>query len=165
MVLEKFQEKFSDEILERREEKNDLVAVVRKNRLRDIFEFLKNDLGFEFLIDVCGVDRSKLPSTLAKPDEARFEAVYQFYSLALNQRLRLRVRVPEGDVVLPSALPYWKSADWAEREAYDMFGFIFEGHPHLKRLLLFEEFEGHPLRKDYPMARRQKIPVPETTPA
>lgn len=159
MILEKLQEKFAPEILATHQEKGDLTIIVGKDRLSLILDFLKNDpdLSFEILMSVCGVDYLG--------EKPRFEAVYHLYSVTKNHRLRLRVKVPEEDMKLPTATGLWKSADWHEREAYDMFGFEFVGHPNLKRILLFEGFEGHPLRKDYPMAKRQKIPVPEEKPS
>jgi NADH-quinone oxidoreductase subunit C len=89
--------------------------------------------------------------------------VYLLYSLELNHRLRIKVRVAEGEA-LQTATDLYASADWAEREVWDMVGIRFAGHPNLKRILLFEGFEGHPLRKDYPMDKRQKIPVIEEVP-
>jgi len=161
MILEKLKGQFSAEIVVTHEDKGDLTVVVRKEKLREILEFLKNDpdLSFEMLMDVCGVDY------LPQDEKPRFEAVYHLYSISKNHRLRVRVKVPEADMTLPSAIDLWKSADWHEREAFDMFGFQFIGHPNLKRLLLFEGFVGHPLRKDYPMEKRQKIPVPEEKPS
>lgn len=161
MILEKLQSRFASEILANHQNKGDLTVIVRKDKLAEILEFLKNDpdLSFEMLMDVCGVDYLKMD------EKPRFEAVYHLYSLTKNHRLRLRVKVPEEDMTLPSACSLWKSADWHEREAFDMFGFQFTGHPNPKRILLFEGFVGHPLRKDYPMERRQKIPVPEEKPS
>lgn len=157
MILEKLQERFALEILSTHTDKGDLTVIIKKDRSHEILKFLKEDpeLSFEILMDLCGVDY--LPQG-AKP---RFEVVYHLYSVTKNHRIRLRVKVPVDDMKLPTATDLWKSADWAEREAYDMFGFEFVGHPNLKRLLMFEGFEGHPLRKDYPMEKRQKIPVPE----
>jgi NADH-quinone oxidoreductase subunit C len=160
MILEKLREKFAPEILASHQERGNLTIVARKDNLHKILELLKNDpdLAFEILMDVCGVDYLKMG------EKPRFEVVYHLYSVSKNHRVRLRVKVPEEDMTLPTATDLWKSADWHEREAYDMFGFQFVGHPNLKRLLLFEGFEGHPLRKDYPMEKRQKIPLPEEKP-
>ena len=93
----------------------------------------------------------------------RFEVIYQLYSVSLNHRLRVKVPVPEDDPVVPTASGIWKSANWAEREAWDMFGIRFDGHPDLRRILMYPEFQGHPLRKDYPLNQRQPL-VPERDP-
>jgi len=161
MILEKLQARFATNLLEAFQDRGDYVAVIKKESLHDVLKALKTepDFSFEILMDVCGVDYLKMGV------QPRFEVVYQLYSVTKNHRLRVRVKVSEDDMTLPTATDLWKSADWHEREAFDMFGFQFTGHPNLKRLLMFEGFEGHPLRKDYPMAKRQKIPVPEETPS
>ena len=101
---------------------------------------------FDLLLDLCGVDY---------PDrEERFEAVYHLYSIPTGERLRLKVPVSESDPVLPTVTKVWKGADWFEREAYDLFGLRFEGHPNLRRILTHDGFQGHALRKDYDPARR-----------
>jgi len=157
VILEKLQEKFGSEILET---DGDVAVIIKKDRCRETLRFLKEDPDFlfEMLMDLCGVDY--LPMGL-KP---RFEVVYHLYSLTHNHRLRIRVKVSEEDMSLSTVTDLWKTADWFEREAAEMFGFRFEGHPNPKKLLLFEGFEGHPLRKDYPIEQRQKIPVPEVKP-
>ncbi|HLE82891.1 MAG TPA: NADH-quinone oxidoreductase subunit C, partial [Thermoanaerobaculia bacterium] len=122
--------------------------VVRREVLADLARDLRDgrETRFDLLLDLCGVDF---------PDrEERFEAVYHLYSIPRNARLRLKVPLTEADPTLPSLIPVWKAADWFEREAYDMFGFGFEGHPNLRRLLTHEAFRGHPLRKDYDATRR-----------
>ncbi len=86
---------------------------------------------------------------------------YHFYSLVHKHRLRLLVPVEESEVELDSLTPLWAGADWLEREVWDMFGIRFQGHPDLKRILMYEEFEGHPLRKDYPVNKRQPLIGPE----
>lgn len=158
MVLNNLQEKFGSVILEVLEEQG--IVVVKKEGVRALLEFVKNDpeLGFDALMDLCGVDYLKMER---KP---RFEVVYQLYSMTHNHRLRVRVLVREEEATLPTVTDLWKSADWFERETSEMFGIIFEGHPNLKKLLLFEGFEGHPLRKDYPIEKRQMIPIPEERP-
>jgi NADH-quinone oxidoreductase subunit C/D len=105
---------------------------------------------FDLLMDLFGVDYPD------RPDEegGRFETIYHLYALSTGQRLRLKVGAPESDPTLPSVTSVWKGANWFEREAYDMFGLRFEGHPHLVRILTHEAFQGHALRKDYDPARR-----------
>jgi NADH-quinone oxidoreductase subunit C/D len=122
--------------------------IVRREVLSELARDLRDgpETRFDLLLDLCGVDF---------PDrEERFEAVYHLYSIPRGERLRLKVPVTEGDPVLPSLIPVWKAANWFEREAFDMFGLRFEGHPNLSRILCHEGFQGHPLRKDYDPARR-----------
>ena len=116
--------------------------------LPELAGHLKNDpaLDFKLLLDVCGVDH---PGS-----EERFEAVYHLTSLEHGHRIRLKVPVTEADPVIPSVFGVWKAADWFEREAYDMFGLRFEGHPNLKRILCHPSFRGHALRKDYDPGQR-----------
>ncbi len=107
------------------------------------------DLDFSCLTDVTAVDY------LGR--EPRFEVVYHLRSLARNHFLRVKIRVPENDARVHSLCEIWKSANWLEREAWDMLGIHFDGHPDLRRILMYEEFEGHPLRKDYPVDKRQPL--------
>ncbi len=137
---------------------------VRREVLKDLALALRDhpDTRFDLLLDLCGVD---FPER-----EERFEAVYHLYSVRRGARLRLKVPVAEGDPVLPSLIEVWKAADWFEREAFDMFGLRFEGHPNLRRILTHDAFQGHPLRKDYDPARRwilteDKIYRPQPKPA
>lgn len=112
-------------------------------------------LGFDVLTDLTAVDYlGRTP---------RFEVVYQLNSLPHRHRLRVKVGVPGDDPELPSASSVWNSALWAEREVFDLFGIRFTGHPDLRRILMYPEFEGHPLRKDYPVNKRQPL-VPERDP-
>ncbi len=113
------------------------------------------DLSLNMLSDLSAVDYlGRTP---------RFEVVYQLNSLVWRHRLRVKVPVPEDDPTVPSATAIWRAADWAEREVYDLFGIVFTGHPDLRRILLYPEFVGHPLRKDYPVDRRHPL-VPERDP-
>ena len=89
--------------------------------------------------------------------EPRFEVVYHFFSLPLKSRIRVKVPVEESDPMVASLTPLWASANWFEREVWDMYGIRFRGHPDLKRILMYEEFVGHPLRKDYPVNKRQPL--------
>jgi NADH-quinone oxidoreductase subunit C len=91
------------------------------------------------------------------PGPERFVVVYHFFSLPLRHRLRVEIPLPETDLEVDSLTPLWTAADWLEREVWDMFGIRFRGHPNLKRILMYEEFVGHPLRKDYPVRKRQPL--------
>jgi NADH-quinone oxidoreductase subunit C len=110
----------------------------------DLCRFLKDDpeLRFNFLSDICGVDRY--------PQTPRFEVVYHLYSIPLKWRLRIKCRVDDPPRV-SSVVGVWKTANWHEREAYDMYGIVFDGHPDLRRIYMWEEFEGYPMRKDFPL--------------
>jgi NADH-quinone oxidoreductase subunit C/D len=114
-----------------------------------VARFLKDDarLDFSLLADVCGVDWLDRRA-------ARFDVVYHLYSIGQGHRLRLKVPVAESDAVVPSVYAVWKAADWFEREAFDMFGIRFDGHPNLRRILCHQSFVGHPLRKDYDPGQR-----------
>ena len=133
------------------------VVVLDRAALPDALATLRDhpETRFERLSDLTVVDYlGRSP---------RFEVVYQLHSVSLGHRLRVKVAVPEDDPVVPTATGVWHAADWAEREAWDMFGVRFAGHPDLRRILMYPEFEGHPLRKDYPLHRRQPL-VPERDP-
>jgi NADH-quinone oxidoreductase subunit C/D len=122
--------------------------IVRREVLVELARELRDnrETRFDLLMDLAGVDFPDRPE--------RFDAVYHLYSVPRNARLRLKVEVAESDPVLPSLVPVWNAANWAEREVYDMFGLRFTGHPNLSRILCHEAFQGHPLRKDYDAARR-----------
>jgi NADH-quinone oxidoreductase subunit C/D len=131
--------------------------VVRREVLADLARDLRDhpEARFDLLLDIAGADYpARAAGGPSSRGGERFEAVYHLCSLPRKERLRLKVPLPEADPVLPSLIPVWKAADWFEREAYDMFGFRFEGHPNLRRILCHEAFQGHPLRKDYDAARR-----------
>ena len=125
--------------------RGELTLVVRREHLRAVAEFLAGDseLAFTFLSDVTGVDRF--------PIEPRFELNYHILSMSRRDTLRLRVRLPGEDPVIDSVVPVWPTANWHEREIFDLFGMRFEGHPDLRRMLMPEDWEGFPLRKDYPV--------------
>src|SRR3989338_955038 len=150
-------EKFPADVIESHEAYGDTTVIVKKGRITDILRFLKEEIqpSFEMLIDLCGVDY------LQWKDSARFEVVYHLLSLKTHDRVRVRAPLSEEDPTIDSVSPLWKAADWYEREVFDMFGIIFHRHPNLKRILMFEGFEGHPLRKDYPAEKRQQIPTAE----
>ena len=132
----------------------DATALVSRAHLLEVLRFARDDsqLDFEMLTDLCAVDY--LPRT------PRFEGVYHLYSVSQNHRLRLKVQLSEESPSLASAVALYASADWMEREVWDLYGIRFEGHPDLRRILLYDEFEGHPLRKDYPKERRQPLVGP-----
>jgi len=150
LTLAKLQEKFPGQITEVSSPLGQDTAVVQRESVLAVARYLKDDLKYNFLMDCTCVD-------LGPGKEGRFIVVYHFYSLANNTRVRLKAHVPENDPTIDSLTPLWGIANWYEREAWDMFGVKFKGHPNLKRLLLYEEFDGHPLRKDYPINRQQPL--------
>ena len=123
---------------------------IPKAQLLELMKFLKEDkeLAFDYLTDVTGVDYLKMER------EPRFDVVYHLYSFKNNVRLRVKSGVDERDMAVPSMTGLWKAANWLEREAFEMFGFQFTGHPDLRRILLPDIFDGYPLRKDYPLQGR-----------
>jgi NADH-quinone oxidoreductase subunit C len=153
--LQLLRENFPDAVLETLLPQGDATAVIRSEVLTKIIDFLKNDprLQFNILIDITAVDYME-----RKP---RFDVVYHLLSLPFSRRLRLKVLVDDGQTTLETLTPWWGSANWLEREVWDMFGIRFAGHPDLKRILLYEPFEGHPLRKDYPIRKRQPLIGPK----
>ena len=131
----------------------EVTAVVPHRRLAAVMRRLRDEPAFRFetLIDVCGVDYSAWGN--APYEGPRFAAVYHLLSLAHNARLRVRAFAPDDDFpVLPSMIDVWPSANWFEREAFDLYGIVFEGHPDLRRLLTDYGFVGHPFRKDFPLS-------------
>jgi NADH-quinone oxidoreductase subunit C len=131
--------------------------VAKKELIRDIASLLKNDpaLDFKLFLSMDGVDRLQLPES-----QPRFEVVYLFYSLSRHEHVRLKVRVEEQAPEVPSITSVYQGANWYERFVWDFYGVRFTGHPDLRRVLMYEEFKGHPLRKDYPLRGRQPL-IPE----
>ncbi len=148
-TLEGIKSRFSEDLVELHEQLGQDTATISKSALVPLARFLKEEpaLQYDYLMDLTAVDYFK-----RKP---RFEVVYHFLSLKNLFRIRVKVPLSEPDPELDSLVSLWASADWYEREVYDMFGISFAGHPDLKRILMYPEFEGHPLRKDYPIDKRQ----------
>jgi len=143
-------------VLETHAYRGDHTAVVSREAIVDALTFCRDDaeLRFDVLMDLTAVDYLKFPG---REDGPRFDVVYHLYSMTHNHRLRLKVPVEQDDASVATATTLWPIANWLEREVWDMFGIRFTGHPDLRRLLLYEEFVGHPLRKDYPIDRRQPL--------
>ena len=131
-------------------EHGDTIAFAHPDKLNEIFSLLKLDaeLHFDMLVYITAVDY------LDSADQ-RFELVYQFLSIRNGHRLRLKVGVAEEAPSVPTATAWWHSANVLEREVWDMYGIAFDGHPDLRRILMYKEFDGHPLRKDYPVQGKQ----------
>jgi len=155
LLLGILSEAFPRGVLETGQPQGDALAVVVPEHLLKVMEFLKNDarLQFDMLADITAVDYiGRNP---------RFDVVYHLVSLPLGHRLRIKVRPDDAAMAVDSVVSLWNSANWLEREVWDMFGIRFIGHPNLKRILLYEEFQGHPLRKDYPIRKRQPLIGPK----
>jgi NADH-quinone oxidoreductase subunit C len=140
------EEIFGDFLLGATFEKKELSVRIKKDGLLSILRYLKSALGFNALSDIIGLDNLRSGAEGAK----RFSLLYQLYAFPGFVRIRLVLDVDENEPV-PSAVPVFQSANWAEREIYDMFGIRFAGHPDLRRIYMPEEYEGHPLRKDFPL--------------
>jgi NADH/F420H2 dehydrogenase subunit C len=149
-ILDRLRERFGDQILSTDPRSIPPTAEVRRERIAEILRFLRDepDAAFDCLLDVCGVDY------LNRGAAERFAVVYHLLSFPHRRLLRLRAFVPEGDPEIDSAAGLWPAADWAEREAFDLYGIRFRGHPNLCRILLPDTYEGYPLRKDYPLEGR-----------
>jgi NADH-quinone oxidoreductase subunit C len=137
-------EAFPDAVQEVVEFRGETTVYIDPPKLADVAQFLHDadGLKFNFLVSVVGVDYL--------PESPRFAVAYHLYSMLYNANLRLKVRVEEDEAV-PSVTPVWPTANWQEREVYDMFGIPFDNHPDLRRILMPEDWDGYPQRKDYPL--------------
>ncbi|WP_394841546.1 NADH-quinone oxidoreductase subunit C [Pendulispora brunnea] len=153
-VLEKLKSKFGAAVLETHSDLGDDTAVVTAQSWKSVCEYLRDDatLDFDMFIDLCGVDYpTRLP---------RMEVVLHLYSTTRRHRVRLKTRVGDEDMdgaEVDSITGIWPGANWFEREVYDLSGVTFRGHPDLRRILMYPEFQGHPLRKDYPAQKTQPL--------
>jgi NADH-quinone oxidoreductase subunit C len=152
-VLDRLRAQFGDRILATSSACGDEEAVVAAGDWLEVARFLRDDpeCRMDHFIDLTAVDYP-----LREPELPRFDVVLLLRSMKWRHRVRLKTRVREGQSV-PSLVSVWPGANWAERECWDMFGVVFEGHPDLRRILLYDEFVGHPLRKDYPIEKAQPL--------
>ena len=159
-ILQRLRDRFAGAVVETHDHRGDHTAVVDRAGLVDVLRWCRDEpeLRFDVLMDLTAVDYLKYPG---REDGPRFEVVYHLFSVGHNHRLRIKVRVDEDDAQVPTAVDLWPIANWLEREVWDMFGVRFAGHPDPRRLLMYEEFVGHPLRKDYPINRRQPLIGPK----
>jgi NADH-quinone oxidoreductase subunit C len=134
-----------DAIVDAKEQVGEITLFVDRDRIVEVCRAFKSD-GFVYLVDLCGIDYSKFPNHTGP----RFSIAYTLYSFQKNARVRLRVWTPIDEPV-PSITSVWRTANWHERETFDMFGITFSGHPNLERILMWEGFNGYPLRKDFPI--------------
>ena len=170
-IARRVQERFGDRVLATGESCGQHHVTVGPESLRGVLMFLRDEVNMNILTDLGGVDYLGYP----EPDDAvepeddtptyggrawRYEVAYQMYSMADNVRFRVKVAVRDDTVPVPSVWDLWRMANWMEREVFDMFGVRFDGHPNLRRILCHDQFEGHALRKDYPINKRQKLASP-----
>ena len=133
-------------VLKKSEFRGETTLYVERTEIKDLARFAKDELGFTYLIDLSGVDHFGA--------EPRFEVVYELYQFETGLHLRLKISVSEDELEVPTVSDIWATADWHEREAYDMYGLKFTGHPELTRILMWEGYPFYPLRKDFPLGGR-----------
>lgn len=145
-IAEKIKEKFPDQVVDVAEFRDQVSVIVKRDQIVAMLRYLHDDplLSFDHLQDLTAADY------LNKKD-VRFEVVYNLYSIRFRHNIRIRAQVPDNDPKISSVVPIWAGANWHERECFDMFGIVFAGHPDLRRILMPEDWEGYPLRKDYPL--------------
>ena len=146
--IETLKTKFADQVLGVGTHAGQAWVDVKRDRIVDVLKTLRDECGFDMLTDLTAVDY------LNQGMPERFAVVYNLYSLKDNVRTRVKAWVPESDPTIDTASTLWRSAPWTEREVWDLMGLKFKGHPDLKRIQLPENYEGHPLRKDYPLTGR-----------
>ncbi len=142
MIPDSVKELPGDALIETSEALGETTLTVDPAGIVEVCQRFKS-AGYERLSTVTAVDRH--------PDEPRFDVVYHLHSLARNSRVRLKCRLPGGEAEIDSVVPVWRSANWYEREVFDLFGIAFRGHPDLRRIMMPDDWDGHPLRKDYPI--------------
>jgi len=144
-------EKFASAVLDVVEFRGEVTVTVKKDDILAILSFLKQSLQFNLLTDVTAVDY------LGKKED-RFMLVYQLFCIDTKERLRIKAPLAEADGHIQSATQVWSTANWLEREVFDLFGIVFDNHPDLRRILMTPDWEGHPLRKDYPLQGPDREP-------
>ncbi len=157
-ITARIQARFGDRIVASSEFRGQAALTIRPADLIEVATFLRDEpeLDFNMLMDLGGVDYLDY----GDDREWRYAVAYQFYSLSKNHRIRIKVAVEDESVQVPTLHSLWRNANWMEREVFDQFGVVFSGHKNLRRILNHEDFVGHPLRKDYPINRRQRLSRP-----
>jgi NADH-quinone oxidoreductase subunit C len=154
-AVEKIKARFPEAVEEAHSQAGDDTVRVNRDSWFSVLEFVRKVLGFDLFVDLTAVDY--LGREEAMP---RFEVVVHLRNMATGRRIRVKSRVPESDPSIQTLSPLWKGANWFGRECHELYGILFKDSPDLRHLLLYEEFEGHPLRKDYPIDKRQpRIPL------
>lgn len=146
----KLKERFAADIVDIKEFRGEVTVTVKKENIVEICNYLKEFVGYNMLTDLTAVDYLG--------QSPRFLVVYNLYSIPAKDRLRVKAQVEEADATIDSVVGVWSSANWLEREVYDLFGIKFAGHPDLRRILMTDDWVGHPLRKDYPLQGPDREP-------
>lgn len=149
-VVAKLKGAFAASVLDVKEHRGEVTVTVKKEDIVSICQFLKDEAGYNFLCDLCGVDYLG--------QQPRFMVVYNLYNIATKERLRVKVPVAEEDARVDTVSTVWATANWHERECWDLMGISFNNHPDLRRILMPADWEGHPLRKDYPLQGPDREP-------
>ena len=149
-AVDKLKVRFGEAFLAVTEFRGETTVTVKKEEIVSVCTYLKKDLGYNFLTDLCGVDY------LGR--NPRFEVVYQLYNIGTHDRLRLKAPVEEADAKIDTVSGVWATANWLERECWDLMGITFNNHPDPRRILMPDDWEGHPLRKDYPVQGPDREP-------
>ena len=149
-IVEKLKAKFATAVLDVVEHRGETTVTMAKEQIVAISTFMRDECGYNLLTDLCGVDYlGKAP---------RFMVVYNLYNIATKQRLRIKVPVEEQNATVDTVSTVWGTANWHERECWDLMGISFNGHPDQRRILMPADWEGHPLRKDYPVQGPDREP-------
>jgi NADH-quinone oxidoreductase subunit C len=148
-IAKMIEEKFAGQVIGTTTYAGQVAVMVKKDLIKDICLYLRDETGLKMdhLADLTAVDYSRYPGDTGP----RFEVVYNLISTEYRHRIRLKVRLPEEDPRIDTVSAVWHTANWHERETFDLMGIKFDGHPDLRRILLPEDWEGHPLRKEYPL--------------
>jgi NADH-quinone oxidoreductase subunit C len=149
------QEKFGEAVLHVKQFRDETTLVIEAAKVVEVLLYLRNTPGlvYNFLSDISAVDYYPHTPSTERPE--RFGVSYHIYSMLYNRRLRLKIYVPEEDTTAPSVTSIWPGANWLEREIFDMMGITFTGHPDMRRILMPEDWDGHPHRRDYPLGYEQ----------
>ena len=150
VAVDRLKAQFGETVLAVNEFRGETTVVVKKDQIVSVCAFLKKELGFNFLTDVCAIDYlGQAP---------RFMVVYQLYNIGTHQRLRIKAAVEGDDTCIDTVSCVWATANWLERECYDLMGIVFNNHPDPRRILMPADWVGHPLRKDYPVQGPDREP-------
>lgn len=149
-VVAKLKQEFPAAVVDVAEHRGEITVTVQRDDVVAVSTYLKKEAGYNFLCDLCGVDYLGA--------ESRFMVVYNLYNIETKERLRLKAAVSEDDCCIDTVSGVWSTANWLERECWDMFGISFNGHPDLRRILMPADWEGHPLRKNYPLQGPDREP-------